>query len=67
VYDVLRRRIVASVPKAAEEAGVTWPTANAALQRLVHLGIVAETSGRQRDRLYTYSKQLEILDRGASG
>ena len=25
------------------------------------------SSGRQRDRLYTYSKQLEILDRGTSG
>jgi Fic family protein len=67
VYDILRRRIVISAPKAAEEAGVTWPTANAALQRLAQLGIVAETSGRQRDRLYTYTRQLEILDRGTTG
>lgn len=66
VYEVLRRRIVLSAPKAAEEAGVTWPTANAALQRLVRLGIAAETSGRQRDRLYTYTQQLQILDRGTS-
>ena len=67
VYDILRRRIVVSAPKAAEEAGVTWPTANAALQRLAQLGIVAETSGRRRDRLYTYTRQLEILDRGTNG
>jgi Fic family protein len=66
VYDVLRRRIVVSAPRAAEEAEITWPTANAALQRLVRLGIVAETSGRQRDRLYTYTQQLQILDRGTS-
>jgi Fic family protein len=66
VYEVIRRRIVVSAPKAAKEAGVTWPTANAALQRLVRLGIVAETSGRQRDRLYTYTRQLQLLDRGTS-
>jgi Fic family protein len=64
VYDILRRRIVVSAPKAADEAGITWPTANAALQRLATLGIVAETSGRRRDRLYTYTHLLEILDRG---
>lgn len=67
VYDILRRRIVVSAPKAAREAGVTWPTANAALQRLARLGIAAETSGRRRDRLYTYTRQLEILDRGTTG
>jgi Fic family protein len=64
VYDVLQRRIVVSIPRAAKEAGVTWPTANAALQRLARLGMVAETSGRRRNRLYTYTRQLEILDRG---
>lgn len=63
VYDILRRRVVVSAPKAASEAGITWPTANAALQRLAGLGIVAETSGRRRDRLYTYTRLLEILDR----
>lgn len=64
VWDVLRRRIVISIPKAAEEAGVTWPTASAALERLAALGIVAETTGRRRDRLYTYAQQLALLDRG---
>lgn len=67
VYDVLRRRIVVSINKAAEEAGVTWPTANAALARLTTLGIAAETSGRRRDRLYTYTRQLALLDRGTGG
>jgi Fic family protein len=66
VYDILRRRIVVSAPKAAEEAGITWPTANAALQRLARLGLVAETSGRRRDRLYTYTSLLEILDHGTT-
>ena len=64
VYDVLRRKIVVSIPGVAKQAGITWPTAKAALERLRVLRIVAETTGRQRDRLYTYTKQLEILGRG---
>jgi Fic family protein len=64
VYDVLRRRIVVSIPGLAREAGVTWPTAKAALERLRGLGIVVESTGRRRDRLYTYTSQLEILNRG---
>jgi Fic family protein len=64
VYDVLRRRIVVSIPGVAKEAGVTWPTAKAALERLRALKIVAESTGRRRDRLYTYTRQLDILNRG---
>jgi Fic family protein len=64
LYDVLRRRIVVSIPGVAKEAGITWPTAKAALERLRAFGIVAESTGRRRDRLYTYTKQLEILNRG---
>jgi Fic family protein len=64
VYDVLRRRIVVSIPGVAKESGVTWPTAKAALERLRALKIVAESTGRRRDRLYTYTRQLEILNRG---
>ena len=66
VYDVLRRRIVVSIPGVAKEARVTWPTAKAALERLGHLSIATESTGRRRDRLYTYKKQLAILDRGTT-
>lgn len=64
VYDVLRRRIVVSIPGMAKQANVTWPTAKAALERLRGLRIAAESTGRRRDRLYTYTRQLEILNRG---
>jgi Fic family protein len=66
VYDVLRRRIVVSISGAAKEARVTWPTAKAALEHLGELGIATESTGRRRDRLYTYKKQLAILDRGTT-
>ena len=64
VYEVLRRRIVVSIPGAAKEAGITWPTAKATLERLRALRIVAESTGRRRGRLYTYTRQLGILNRG---
>ncbi len=66
IYDVLRRRIVVSISGVAKEAGVTWPTAKAALERLGTLGITVESTRRRRDRLYTYKKQLAILDRGTT-
>lgn len=64
VYDVLRRRIVVSIAGVAKEARVTWPTAKATLERLGELGMATESTGRRRDRLYAYRKQLAILDRG---
>ncbi len=66
VYDVLRRRIVVSIPGVAKEARVTWPTAKAALERLAELGIATESTRRRRDRLYAYQKQLANLDRGTT-
>jgi len=66
VYDVLRRRVVVSIAGVAQEARVTWPTAKAALERLGAQGIAMESTGRRRDRLYTYKKQLAILDRGTT-
>jgi Fic family protein len=67
VYDVLRRRIVVSIPGVAKEAEVTWPTAKAALERLRGLRIASESTGRQRGRLYTYTRQLAILNQGTAG
>lgn len=66
VYDLLRERIVVSAPRAAHELGLTWPTVNTALRRLEHLGIAREVTGRSRDRLYVYDRQLELLNAGTS-
>jgi hypothetical protein len=35
-----------------------------ALQRMMKLGRVRETTGKQRHRLFTYHRYLEILNRG---
>ena len=62
VYDRLKERIVVSIPRAAEETGLTWPTVNDALRRLEQLGIVREVTGRNRARVYVYQRQLELLN-----
>lgn len=62
VYECLKERIVLSVPRAAAETGLTWPTVNGALGRLQGLGIAREVSGRSRDRLFVYQRQLDLLN-----
>ena len=63
VYELMRRRIVISAARAVEESDLTWPTVLAALKRLEGLDIAREVSGKKRNRLYRYSRQLDILDR----
>jgi Fic family protein len=53
-----------SVPLLSQELGMTAPTARSALQKLLQLGIVAEISGKQRDRVYVYQRYLNILEEG---
>jgi hypothetical protein len=37
---------------------------SSALGRLEKLGIVRETTGRERDRIFAYSRYLEIVSAG---
>jgi len=64
VFDLLRRRIIVSTPRAAEALGLSQPTVAAALRRMIDLGMVHEITGRERGRQFVYRRQLEILDQG---
>jgi Mn-dependent DtxR family transcriptional regulator len=64
VLELLRDRIALSIPRAAQELGLTWPTVNSAMQRLEDLGIASEMTGRARGRVYVYQRQLAILNQG---
>jgi len=66
VFDLLKQKIVISPTSAAELSGLTWPTTLSALERMQKLGIVNEVTGKKRDRLFVYTKQLAILDGGTS-
>jgi Fic family protein len=64
VYDLLRERVIVSAPVAATQLDLTWPTVNAALRRLEGLGIAREATGRARNRVWIYQRQLDLLDAG---
>lgn len=65
VHAALAKRPVATSAWLAGEAEIAPATANRALRTLEGLGIVRETTGRKRHRLYAYRECLEILNRGA--
>jgi Fic family protein len=67
VYELLRRKVIISTPRAAEATGLSRPTVTAALERLTGLGITREITGKARDRQFVYGKQLAILDQGIAG
>jgi Fic family protein len=53
-----------SISSAAEKAGISFPTATAAIRHLQKLGILREVTGKQRQRLFVYDAYLKILSEG---
>jgi Fic family protein len=47
-----------------EMTGITPATVNKALRNLEHLDIVRELTAQKRNRLFSYSRYVEILNRG---
>jgi ribosomal protein S25 len=62
----LPRRLLVTILRVSEKLGVSFPTAGSALKNLVKIGVVRETTGRPRGRIYAYSDYLALLDRGAN-
>jgi len=44
--------------------GVSKPTAIKAIEALESVGVLRETSGKRRDRVYAYQKYLDTLTGG---
>ena len=55
-YDALRRHIIVSATRLAQDLDLSWPTVQASIDRLVSLGIAKEITGRSRSRLYAYDR-----------
>jgi Fic family protein len=62
VYDYLKKRIAIRIPETAEACGTTKPTVKRAIEDLQQLGIVAEITGKPRNKVYIYSEYLDILN-----
>lgn len=46
-----------------QKLDTSFPTANAAVQLLEALGIVAELTGQKKNRVYSYQPYIELLMR----
>ena len=64
VFELLQRRPFLSISPVTTALNVLFPTASKALEQLHALGIVKETTGRERHRLFAYSKYIDILNEG---
>lgn len=65
IFEYLKKLPQVSVSLLVQELSITAPTARNALNRMVDLGILEETSGKKRDKIYIYRKYLNILEVGA--
>ncbi len=61
LLDLLPSHPVVTLPLAVTLLGVSKPTAIKAIETLEETEILKETSGKRRDRVYTYQKYLEVL------
>ncbi len=61
LLDRLPKHPVLTVPRAAEVLNMTAPPTRKAIELLERLGVLRETTGKQRDRIYAYHEYLHIL------
>jgi Fic family protein len=64
VHRILMEHPVATSKWLVEKTGITPATVNKALGHLVQLGIVREITDRKRNRLFSYTGYIEILNEG---
>ncbi|XVJ60032.1 MAG: Fic family protein [Tepidisphaera sp.] len=61
LLDLLPEHPVVTIPMVIKLLKVTAPTARKAVDVATDVGILRETSGKQRDRVFAYHKYLQIL------
>lgn len=64
VFDAFRRRPLSTIGALAERTGASYPTVSRSVDALERLGIVREITGRKRERVFAYSRYLDILNEG---
>jgi Fic family protein len=64
IHQHMQRKPILSIPATAEQLSVSAPTVAKAIQHMRKLGIVRETTGKQRHRLFVYRRYVDILNQG---
>jgi Mn-dependent DtxR family transcriptional regulator len=62
VHQYLQRKPIVTIPATAQHLSLSAPTVAKALHHMAKLGMVRETAGKQRHRLLTYHRYLDILN-----
>ena len=62
IYRYAQANPLFSIKNAAREMKVSFPTASSAVARMSNAGILRESSGKRRDRLFLYENYLDILN-----
>lgn len=50
-----------TIERVRQALDATFPTATAAVNLLVSLGIASETTGQKKNRHYSYTKYIELM------
>jgi Fic family protein len=66
LFDFLPEHPIVTLPLVIRVLKTTKPTAGKAIEALCRAGILHETTGRQRDRIYAYSSYLKVLTEDTS-
>ncbi len=64
IHDAFNARPLASVQDLCVRTGLSFPTANSAVDLMVEMGIVRELTGKRRNRIFAYDRYLSILNEG---
>jgi Fic family protein len=64
LHQLLQRRALVTIPAASRQLGLSQPTVTAAIEQLMRLGIVHETTGRRRGRVFVYGAYMNLLSEG---
>jgi len=64
VFQHMQRNPIIAIPSTAKRIGISAPTVAKSLGHMIDLGILEETTGRERHRLFVYRRYLDILNEG---
>ena len=62
IQEALQAKPLATIATLTRATGLTTPTVTNALHELAKLGVVRETTGRARGRVFAYARYLDVLN-----
>lgn len=66
VHEAMKRHPIATIAQLAARSSMSVPTITQAIGNLERLGMVRESTGRQRGRLFVYQRYLDLLNEGTT-